>query len=124
MITRLLIVGAGGALGAMARYGLSTWVARSFERFPAGTLVVNVLGCFLIGVFMALVEEDRFFSQNVRLFATIGLFGGLTTFSTFGHETIELMRDQETKLALLSVALNVALGLGAVLLGRAVAKLF
>ena len=124
MITRLLLVGLGGALGAMARYGLSTWVARSFERFPAGSLVVYVLGCLLIGVFMALVEEERFFSQNVRLFATIGLFGGLTTFSTFGHETVELVRDQETKLALLSVALNLVLGIGAVLLGRALAKLF
>ena len=123
-MSKFLIVGLGGALGAMARYGLSTWVARSFESFPAGTLVVNVLGCFLIGVFMALVEEERFFSQNVRLFATIGLFGGLTTFSTFGHETIELVRDQETKLALLSVALNVALGIGAVLVGRLVARLF
>ena len=123
MITRLLIVGAGGALGAMARYALSRWVADAFQRFPAGTLVVNVLGCFLIGVFMALVEEERFFSQNVRLFATIGLFGGLTTFSTFGHETVELVRDQEKKLALLSVALNVVLGIAAVLAGRAVAKL-
>ena len=124
MITRLLIVGLGGALGAMARYALSRWVADAFERFPAGTLVVNVLGCFLIGVFMALVEEERFFSQNVRLFATIGLLGGLTTFSTFGHETVELVRDSETKLALLSVGLNVVLGVGAVLAGRAVAKLF
>lgn len=123
-MTKLLIVGLGGALGAMARYGISGWVARHWERFPAGTLAVNVAGCFLIGAFMTLVEERQLFSPNARLFATIGILGGLTTFSTFGYETVALLRGQETRLALLNILLNVVLGLGAVLAGRALVRFF
>jgi CrcB protein len=108
---KLLAIGLGGALGALARYGVSGLVQRG-TAFPVGTLAVNVLGCFLIG---ALFER---LGPGARQLVVVGVLGGFTTFSAFGHETLELLRGGETRLALANVAANVVLGVGAVLLGR------
>jgi CrcB protein len=122
-MTQLLVIGFGGAFGAVARYGLSGLVQeRSGSSFPAGTLAVNLLGCLLVGAVMALVER-QLLAPSTRAFLVVGVLGGFTTFSAFGHETIELLRGGEARLALLSVVANVVLGLGAVLLGRALALL-
>lgn len=124
-MAKLLAVGLGGFLGALARWGLASLAHRLLgPRFPHGTLAVNLLGCFLIGVVWTLIDERELFTPNVRLFLTIGFLGSLTTFSTFGHETIELMRTDQLKLALFNVALNVLLGFGAVLLGRFCVRFF
>ena len=119
MILKLLIVGTGGFIGAIARYGLSGLVHRYFEgSFPYGTLFVNVIGCFVIGVLMSLVEDGHLFRPEWRLFLMIGLLGSFTTFSTLGFETFELLRDSEFRAASLNLAANVILGVGAVALGR------
>lgn len=119
-----LAVGLGGFVGAIARYGLSSLVqSRLGGDFPAGTLLVNVLGCFLAGALWTLVEERNLFSENARLFAGVGLLGSMTTFSTFGQETVALLREGELRFALLSVALNVAVGLVGVVLGHGAARL-
>jgi len=117
-VLKLLAVGAGGFLGALARYGLSGWAQRlANSSFPAGTLVVNVAGCLAIGVLMALVQERQLFSPYMRLLVATGFLGALTTFSTFGYETVELLRGGESRLAVLSVAGNLLLGVGAVAAG-------
>jgi CrcB protein len=121
---KLLVIGLGGFLGAILRFGLSSLVQRHTRGvFPAGTLVVNVLGCFCLGALMGLIEERQLFSPSTRLFVAVGLLGSLTTFSTFGFETLELVRTGSTRLAIANVLANVSVGLGAVLLGRAAARL-
>ena len=112
-------VGAGGFLGALARYGLSGIVHRFFPQttFPVGTLTVNLLGCLLIGVLAGLVESRQLLGPEARVFAMIGLLGGFTTFSTFGYETFALLRDGENLRATANVGLSVVLGLAFVWLG-------
>jgi len=118
-VTKLLIVGIGGFIGAVARYGISGLVYRyTTSTFPYGTLAVNVLGCFGIGIFIYLADSRLSFPPAVRMFIGIGLLGAFTTFSTFGYETMRLLGDKEFSLALSNVGANVFLGLGAVWLAR------
>lgn len=123
-MANLLIVGAGGFLGAMARYSLSAWTRRAFgESFPLGTLLVNVLGCLVMGVMVALVVERPVLSPQARLFVMVGILGSFTTFSTFGQETLSLLQEAETGRAILSVGLNLLLGVVAVWVGRTLTML-
>ena len=120
----VLAVAAGSALGGVARYGLSGLVARSFgETFPWGTLVVNVLGSFLIGFVATLTGPDGrvLVSPVTRQFWMPGIFGGFTTFSSFSLQTLVLAQDGEWPRALGNVALSVALCLVGVWLGAALA---
>jgi fluoride exporter len=120
-----LAVAIGGCLGSIARYWLSGVVQRYANgEFPYGTLAVNVLGCLVIGYVVGLVEYRQLFGPNVRLFLTVGILGGFTTFSTFGYETFELLRDKQQLLALGNVAANVLIGVVAVMAGWFLAKLF
>lgn len=117
---QVLAIGCGGFLGAVARYGLSVWVQRSSgSTFPWGTLVVNVLGCFVLGALMTLVQERSLVGPTARAFLSIGILGSFTTFSTFGVETFELMRTGGWLGAAGNVAGNVVVGLTAVWVGRA-----
>ena len=114
----LFAVGAGGFIGACLRFGLARWAERLWGgQFPVGTLLVNTLGCLALGVLMALVESSEAFSDQTRMFLAVGVLGAFTTFSTFGYETLRLMRDGQAGIALASVAANVLLGLGAVWVG-------
>ena len=122
-MTRLILVGVGGFLGSVARYTLSGTIqdlVRS-ETFPYGTLVVNVLGCFTVGLVSYLAEARGAFSADTRTFIVVGFLGGFTTFSAFGNETINLFRDAERWLGSLNVVAHVVLGLGAVWAGRVTA---
>ena len=114
-------VGSGGFLGALARYGLSGLVHRqlSLATFPYGTLVVNMLGCLGIGAIAGLVESRQLFGPEFRTFALIGILGAFTTFSTFGYETLAMIRDDEYLRAAANVGLHVILGLALVWLGYA-----
>ena len=118
-----LAVALGGAAGAMLRYGLSGWVqgAGGFG-FPFGTLTVNVIGSFIIGLILQWSTDRFMFSPEVRLLITTGFCGGLTTFSTFSYETLRLLEGQQWLLALANIALNVALCLAAVVAGVWVAR--
>jgi CrcB protein len=117
-----LWVAIGGALGSVSRYWLSGFVAARFgETFPWGTLVINVTGSFVIGIFAALaIPEGRMDSQS-RLFATqflmIGVCGGYTTFSSFSLQTLNLLREREWLYAGGNVILSVILCMIAVWLG-------
>jgi len=115
----ILAVGIGGFIGAVLRYCVTGLMQRACPAFlPAGTLVVNVVGCFAIGVVMAFVSERVLVSEPWRLFLVTGILGGLTTFSAFGYESVELLREQELRLAFINVAANLALGFFAAWLGR------
>jgi CrcB protein len=120
----VLAVAVGSALGGVARYGLSGLVARSFgETFPWGTLIVNVLGSFLIGFVAALTGPDGrlLVSPVTRQFWMPGIFGGFTTFSSFSLQTLNLAQDGEWARAGANVGLSVALCLLGVWLGSALA---
>jgi len=123
VISALACVVLGSALGGTARYFLSGVVARRVgETFPWGTLIVNVSGAFLIGVFGALAKDDASLlaSPNPWLFAVTGFLGCYTTVSSFSLQTLSLARDGEGARALGYVALSVALSLAAVVAGIAV----
>ena len=117
------LVGSGGFLGALARYGLGGLVHRQIplSTFPFGTLVVNLVGCFGIGMIAGLAESRQFFAPEVRTFVLIGVLGGFTTFSTFGYETFALIRDTEYLRAITNIGLQVIGGLTLVWLGFLVA---
>ena len=120
MLNSYLVVMAGGALGSAARMWLSLWCAMRFgEVFPVGTLVVNAIGCLVIGGFSALTGPDGVImtSPLLRQFVMIGVLGGFTTFSSFGLQTINLMNDGEWLYAGLNVLLSVAVCLAFVWLG-------
>ena len=125
----ILAVGLGGFVGAVSRYAITGWVQKAWPQFPpAGTLVVNVLGCLVIGFLMTLVidqpadGQQAWMSHSVRLFLITGILGSLTTFSAFGYETVELLREEEIRLAFWNVLANVGLGFPAVWLGRILAR--
>ena len=112
---RLLIVASGGALGSMARYWVGGWAPRVFgQAFPYGTLIVNVLGSFLIAVIMTVGLKTTVISPNIRLFLAIGVMGGFTTYSSFNYETLALFQQR----LWLTGGLNMAVtGLGCLLAG-------
>lgn len=116
-------VGAGGFIGAVARWTLSGAITRAFgASFPFGTLSVNLVGSLLIGVLMGLVEYRGAFSAAERQFLIIGALGGFTTFSTFSHETLALVRNGQHALATLNVVGNIGLCLLATAAGWLLAK--
>lgn len=117
----VLLVGAGGFLGSIGRYLVGGWVHRAvpFAVFPYGTLVVNVLGCLVIGLAGGLAESRQLFGPELRVFLLIGVLGGFTTFSSFAFESLALARDAEVARAFANVAAQVVLGLAAAWLGYA-----
>ena len=91
-----LLVFAGGGIGAALRYWLSGVVHERFgSAFPYGTLAVNILGCFVIGIVMASMQERFLAHPSLRVFLAIGILGGFTTFSSFSYETIAMLKDGE-----------------------------
>lgn len=110
-----LLVAAGGALGACARFALSGYVLQhaAQSRFPWGTFTVNVLGCLVAGLLVGVAEKLHVMSNEVRLFLFTGILGGFTTFSAFGVETFHLLRRGELSIAATYVGLSFACGLAA-----------
>lgn len=106
----LLFVGVGSCLGGVIRYLLTQLIQiKTAATFPFGTLVVNIVGCFLIGLVFGLSEKIS--SQEVRILLTTGLLGGFTTFSSFSYETIALLRNGQWGFAFAYVLASVILGL-------------
>jgi CrcB protein len=124
-MSKVLLIGIGGFIGSVLRYLVSGYIqqlARNAE-FPYGTVAVNLLGCLVIGFLSQLAETRGVFTAEARAFAFVGFLGGFTTFSTFGNETMNLLRDSDNTLALANLSAHVAFGLGAVWLGRTLAYL-
>lgn len=123
-VIRLCSIGLGGFIGAVLRYLVSGWVQdRSGSiAFPYGTLSVNLLGCFLIGLLTFLVETRSFFTVETRSFLLIGLLGSFTTFSTFGNETLVLLRGGRLEMAALYTGTHLLAGIAMVWMGRLTAS--
>jgi fluoride exporter len=122
---KALLVGTGGFIGTLLRYGLGGLVTRlkAGWTFPLETLVINLLGCVAIGVLAGLSESRGLFTGTTRAFLFVGLLGGFTTFSSFGYETFQLMRDGQWSSTAWSVGLQVVCGIGAVWAGHALGSM-
>ena len=119
-----LLVGLGGAIGSLARYGLTRVISSSqlFETFPAGVFLVNTIGSFVIGVLAGATASDRLtLSYEARALLFAGLLGGFTTFSSFSLDTLTLLRDGHTGQAIVNVGGQVGLGLAGAWVGYRVA---
>jgi fluoride exporter len=124
MFRNYLYVFFGGGLGASLRYWMSGIIPRyTGNQFPYGILIVNILGCFFIGFLMSAMEERFLINPSLRVFLTIGILGGFTTFSTFSYETVAMMRDGEFFRSSLYIGLSLALGLGGTHVGSLIGKL-
>jgi len=117
-MTRIMLVGMGGFLGSIARYVVVKTVdARLHQLFPFGTLMVNVVGCFMIGIVAGIAGRQFGGGENLRAFLGAGFCGGFTTFSAFALENHNLFSDRFAGVAVLYVACSVIAGIGAVFLG-------
>jgi fluoride exporter len=124
MIRNYITIFIGGGLGASLRYWLSGFIPKwAGSSFPYGILAVNIIGCFFIGFLMSTMEDRFMVNPTLRIFLTIGILGGFTTFSTFSYETIAMLRDSEFLKASLYVGLSLALGLGGTHIGSLIGKL-
>ncbi len=123
LLQRLLLLALAGGVGAMARYGLSGLVQRySGTTFPWGTLVVNILGCFVFGVIWALAAERMAMSPEVRTIVLVGFLGSFTTFATFMSESYRLLADAQWLPAIGNLLITNITGLGVFILGLAVGR--
>jgi fluoride exporter len=122
-MTDTLWIALGGALGSVARYWIALWAAPISRSLPWGTILINVLGSFAIGLFGTLtLAHGRYPAPDAaRLFFMVGVCGGFTTFSSFSLQTLDLLRAGAPVRALANAALSVLLCLGAVALGHAAA---
>ena len=120
---KTILVGVAGLIGTLLRYWLSGLVARQYgETFPWGTLVVNLVGCFLAGAVFYMTEEKFLISPAIRSVVLIGLLGGFTTFSAYGLQTLTLLRDGEIGWAAINIAASNVFGLLMVWTGYVVSK--
>ena len=125
MLKTLLYIGVGSFIGGIARYLTARAVQNSIaSAFPYGTMVVNILGCLLIGLIFGISERTNLINDEWRIFLTVGFCGGFTTFSTFANENMTLLRDGNFFHFALYAGLSVFLGLIAVFFGNALTKIF
>lgn len=120
-MNNILFIGVGGFLGAILRYTLSDFVQNSsrISNFPVGTLVVNLVGCLLIGALAQIAEIRDIFTPETSSLIFLGFLGAFTTFSTFSSDSFNLMRDGNNLFFYLNIGASVVFGLFAVWLGRA-----
>jgi CrcB protein len=118
MIKEILLVGLGGGVGSILRYLGSVYSSRIFHtNFPVGTFFVNILGCFIIGLLISLVEHQQVLNENHRLLFITGFCGGFTTFSAFSSESLRLFESGNSLSGIFYIAVSVFTGISAVWLG-------
>jgi CrcB protein len=120
---RILLIGFAGLAGTLSRYCLAGVFGRRFgESFPIGTIIVNLVGCFLVGFLFYLLQERSLVSETVRLAIMVGFLGGFTTFSAFGLQTFTLFRDGEMLFAFMNLIVSNLAGLFFVWVGFLLAR--
>lgn len=123
MLRTLLITGTGGFIGTILRFLVSRYFQENtFSLFPWGTFSVNILGSLLIGIFFGMSERGNLLSSDMRIFLTVGLCGGFTTFSSLSNDAFILLQDEEWLKLSLYTSLSFFLGLVAVYIGRTLIK--
>lgn len=123
MLKNLLLIGAGSFIGGIARFLLSRAVDSCLKwSFPWGTAAVNIIGCLIIGIIFGVLEKGNVMNDGLRLFLTVGICGGFTTFSTFANESFRLFGNGQYLISILYIVSSVLLGLLAVWAGHAVSR--
>lgn len=123
MIRTLVLIALGGGIGSIFRYLTSVIVQKYYASiFPLATLITNVLGCFLIGLIVGLLEKNQMTNSDLKWFLITGFCGGYTTFSAFGYENISLMQSNHSGLAFVYIGVSIITGLFAVWLGLFLTK--
>lgn len=118
-----VVISIGAAIGGMLRFGLASFTQKRIESFfPYGTLIVNVIGSFALGIIMYYLDDKEMLSPQIRLFLTVGLCGGFTTFSTFSYETLNLIKNSQFLLASANVLGNVFICLIAIYAAYIISK--
>ncbi|MBK5278343.1 MAG: fluoride efflux transporter CrcB [Bacteroidia bacterium] len=114
MIKSFFFIFIGGGLGSVLRFSLGKWISSLHTYyFPFGTLIVNILACFILGLVIGLADHKQLFSPDTRLFWTVGFCGGFSTFSTFSNETLDLLQGGFTLNTFFYVTLSLLLCLAA-----------
>lgn len=123
MIRTLVLIALGGGIGSIFRYLTSVMVQKYYASiFPLATLITNVLGCFLIGLIVGLLEKNQLTNSDLKWFLITGFCGGYTTFSAFGYENISLMQSNNSGLAFVYIGVSIITGLFAVWIGLFLTK--
>ena len=124
MLIKLIMILAGGGLGALARYTLGSQIDKNLNlSFPVGIFFVNLLGCFFIGLIVSMFENKFIFSENLKIFLIVGFLGSLTTFSTFALDNYNLMTQKNILLLFANIFLTNTFGLLMVLIGMKTVKI-
>lgn len=125
MLKIILLIGSGSFLGGISRFLTTRFIQNNvFSSFPHGTFTVNIIGCFLIGLIYGLADRGNVLSTEWKMFLAVGFCGGFTTFSTFAHENIALLKDGNIFYFALYAGLSVFLGIMATYLGNLLTKIF